>query len=79
MIEAGRLEVPEDEMLAAFELAHSEIVKLCEVQEELRRQAGKPKFLDQQLTEELEEQVADRIRARTQEAGLREAKPSSRS
>jgi polyribonucleotide nucleotidyltransferase len=73
MIEAGGLEVPEDELLAAFELAHSEIVKLCEVQEELRRQAGKPKFLDQQLTEELDEQVADRIRARTEESGLREA------
>ena len=46
MVEAGADEVPEDELLEALELAHGEIRKLCEAQEELRRQAGKPKWLD---------------------------------
>jgi polyribonucleotide nucleotidyltransferase len=73
MIEAGGDEIPEEEILEAFELAHREIVKLCEAQEELRRQAGKPKFIDTQLTQELEQQVGERVRARIQEAGLREA------
>jgi polyribonucleotide nucleotidyltransferase len=73
MIEAGGEEIPEDEMLEAFELAHREIVKLCEAQEELRRQAGKPKFLEPELTHELEQQVGERVRTRIQEAGLREA------
>jgi polyribonucleotide nucleotidyltransferase len=72
MIEAGGEEIPEEEMLEAFELAHREIVKLCEAQEDLRRQAGKTKFLDPEVTQELE-QHADRIRQRIQEAGLREA------
>ena len=36
------------------ELAHAEIRKLCEAQEDLRRQAGKAKWLDLELTAELE-------------------------
>ena len=46
MIEAGADEIPEDEILEAFELAHAEIVKICEAQEELRepgRQAEVPR------------------------------------
>ena len=54
MIEAGADEIPEDEILEAFELAHAEIVKICDAQEELRSQAGKPKYLDPELTAELE-------------------------
>ena len=46
MIEAGASEVSEDILLEAFELAHQEIRKLCEAQEDLRRQAGKAKWLD---------------------------------
>ena len=42
MVEAGADEVPEETLLEAFELAHQEIVKICEAQEELRRQVGKP-------------------------------------
>src|SRR6185312_10113197 len=53
MIEAGASEVPEARMLEAFELAHREIVKICEAQEDLRRQVGKEKWLDMELTEEL--------------------------
>ena len=54
MVEAGADEVPEDVLLEAFELAHQEIRKLCEAQEDLRRQAGKVKWLDLELTAELE-------------------------
>src|SRR6202162_225680 len=73
MIEAGADEIPEDEILQAFEVAHAEIVKICEAQEDLRRQAGKPKYLDSELTAELESQHAGRIRERIEAAGLREA------
>jgi polyribonucleotide nucleotidyltransferase len=73
MIEAGAEEIPEDEILEAFEIAHAEIVKICDAQEDLRRQAGKPKYLDPELTAELESQHADRIRERISSQGLREA------
>ncbi|HEV2713018.1 MAG TPA: polyribonucleotide nucleotidyltransferase, partial [Gaiellaceae bacterium] len=37
MVEAGADEIPEDRILEALELAHSEITKICEAQEDLRR------------------------------------------
>src|SRR5438045_3010881 len=46
MVEAGASEVPEETLLEAFELAHREIVKLCDAQIELRERVGKPKWLD---------------------------------
>jgi polyribonucleotide nucleotidyltransferase len=73
MIEAGADEIPEAEILEAFEVAHAEIVKICEAQEDLRRQAGKPKYLDPELTAELESEHAGRVRERIQAEGLREA------
>jgi polyribonucleotide nucleotidyltransferase len=73
MIEAGADEIPEDEILEAFELAHGEIVKICDAQEELRARAGKPKYLDPELTAELESEHAGRIRERIEAEGLREA------
>ena len=48
-------------------------MKICEAQEDLRRQAGKPKYLDPELTAELESQHADTIRERIVAEGLREA------
>src|SRR6184192_4101016 len=68
MVEAGAEEVPEETILEAFELAHAEIVKICDAQEDLRRQAGKERWLDAELTEQLEsehgasfqERIADR-------------------
>ena len=62
MVEAGADEMPEEKLLEALELAHAEIRKLCEAQEELRAQAGKPKWLDPELTAELEN-VARRARS----------------
>jgi polyribonucleotide nucleotidyltransferase len=73
MVEAGADEVPEDTLLEAFELAHAEIRKLCEAQEELRHSAGKPKWLDVELTDELAAAHGERIAARIGSEGLREA------
>jgi polyribonucleotide nucleotidyltransferase len=73
MVEAGADEVPEDVLLEAFELAHGEIRKLCEAQEDLRRQAGKAKWLDMDLTSELETQHGHTIWERIQSVGVREA------
>jgi polyribonucleotide nucleotidyltransferase len=73
MVEAGADEVPEETLLEAFELAHQEIVKICEAQEELRRQIGKPKWLDPELTEELERDHGSQIAEAIGAHGLREA------
>jgi polyribonucleotide nucleotidyltransferase len=72
MVEAGAGEIPEEQLLEALERAHEEIRRICEVQEELQRRVGKAKWLDQELTDELERDHADRIRARIQSDGLRE-------
>src|SRR5437867_9389387 len=61
MVEAGANEIPEETILGALELAHGEIVKLCEAQEDLRRQAGKAKWLDLDLLAELERDQAHTI------------------
>ncbi|MDQ3995288.1 MAG: polyribonucleotide nucleotidyltransferase, partial [Actinomycetota bacterium] len=73
MVEAGANEIPEEQLLAALELAHEEIKKLCDAQEELRAQVGKPKWIDDALTAELEESHGDRIRDAIAGTGLREA------
>jgi len=73
MIEAGAEEIPEETMLEAFELAHAEIVRICDAQEDLRRQIGKEKWLDPELTAELEDQHGSRIQERIKAEGLREA------
>jgi polyribonucleotide nucleotidyltransferase len=73
MVEAGANEVPEDKVLEALELAHNEIRKLCEVQEELRERVGKPKWLDMDLTAELEREVGGPIWDRIQAEGLTRA------
>src|SRR4051812_26027909 len=53
MVEAGAEEVPEELLLEALELAHGEIKKLCQVQEELRSEVGKPKWLDADVDSEV--------------------------
>jgi polyribonucleotide nucleotidyltransferase len=73
MVEAGADEVPEDTLLEALDLAHREIVKLCEAQEDLRRQVGKAKWLDTSLTQDLEAQHGEELRRRIASDGLREA------
>jgi polyribonucleotide nucleotidyltransferase len=73
MVEAGANEVPEEKILEAFELAHEEIAKLCDAQEDLRRQAGKPKWLDLELVAEIERDHGHAIWERIQQVGIRES------
>jgi polyribonucleotide nucleotidyltransferase len=73
MVEAGANEIPEEKILEALELAHAEIVKLCDAQEDLRRQAGKPKWLDLDLLAELESDQGHAIWERIQQVGIKEA------
>jgi polyribonucleotide nucleotidyltransferase len=72
MVEAGASEIPEEQLLEALERAHDEIRKLCDAQEELRRRVGKQKWIDNELTDELEREQAERLRQRLQSEGLRE-------
>jgi polyribonucleotide nucleotidyltransferase len=72
MVEAGAGEIPEELLLEALERAHEEIRKLCELQEDLQRQVGKAKWLDSELTEELEREHGDKLRQRISSEGLRE-------
>jgi polyribonucleotide nucleotidyltransferase len=73
MVEAGADEVPEETLLEAFELAHGEIRKLCDLQEELRSRVGKPKWIDPEVTEEIDAEHGQRIAQSIQLSGLREA------
>jgi polyribonucleotide nucleotidyltransferase len=73
MVEAGANRVPENVILEALEIAHREIVKLCDAQLELRAKAGKTKWLDPAVTERLEGQYGHEIWSRIQEQGIREA------
>ena len=73
MVEAGADQVPEDTILEALELAHTEIRKICAVLEELREQVGKPKWVDVDLTAELEAAHGEAVHAAIAEHGVREA------
>src|SRR5688572_11647893 len=73
MIEAGAGEIPEEKMIEAFELAHEEIRRICEAQEELQAKVGKPKWLDPSLTDELRGQHGARIAESIASHGLKEA------
>ncbi|MFL5964479.1 MAG: polyribonucleotide nucleotidyltransferase [Gaiellaceae bacterium] len=73
MVEAGAKQVHEDKLLEALEIAHREIVKLCDAQLELRAKKGKTKWLDPAVTERLESAYGHEIWERIQKVGLREA------
>jgi polyribonucleotide nucleotidyltransferase len=73
MVEAGSTEIAEDLLLEALARAHAEIVRICEAQEDLRRQCGRPKWLDVQVTEQVEREHGHAIWERIQSDGLREA------
>src|SRR5262245_1226440 len=72
-VEAGANQVSEEKLLEALDLAHSEIRKLCDAQLELRNQAGKAKWLDDEVTEEIEREFGGTIRERIDAEGLRAA------
>jgi polyribonucleotide nucleotidyltransferase len=73
MVEAGAKQVPEAKLLEALEIAHREIIKLCDAQLELRSKKGKTKWLDPAVTERLESAHGHSIWERIQQQGLREA------
>ena len=72
MVEAGAGQIPEDRLLEALDLAQQEIAKICDAQDDLRRQVGKAKWLDEEVTSEIESRHGDRIRDRLRTEGLRE-------
>lgn len=61
MIEFGGKEVPEDKVAQAIEFALPYIDKVCEIQEELRRVAGKEKRVAERLV------ISDELRERVRE------------
>ncbi len=69
MVESGSIGISEEDYLKALELAHSQIQKLCDTQEELRRLAGKQKkafaakTVDAGLIEEVRSLVSTDIAA----------------
>ncbi len=72
MVEAGADQVPEATLLEALDIAQREIVKLCEAQEELRSKAGKPKWLDHAVTEEIDARYGEEIVSQLRQHGLHE-------
>ncbi len=73
MIEAGADQVPEDTMLEAFALAHSEIIRICDAIDELAREVGKEKLIDVELNVELEARHGEAVARRIAEVGIRES------
>src|ERR671915_711348 len=63
MVEAGAEEIPEDLLLQALELAHAEITKICETEEDILRQIQHRMSLDMLL---------DKIRLAVVEGPVRE-------
>jgi polyribonucleotide nucleotidyltransferase len=73
MVEAGADQVPEETILEALELAHTEIRKICSNLESLREQVGKAKWVDVELTAELEAAHGDAVRTAIDGHGIKEA------
>jgi polyribonucleotide nucleotidyltransferase len=69
MVEAGAKEVPEATILEALEAAHEEIRRLCNLQLELQKAAGKPKrqFVPPVVPEEIVKAVTEHIGSRLEE------------
>src|SRR5215216_6749309 len=74
MVEAGANEVTEAEILDALDIAHGEIRKLCQAQDDLRRQAGEekaavePPEVDEATLSEVRERFGAALEAATQVA-----------
>src|SRR5215204_3163729 len=72
MVEAGASEITEAEILDALDIAHAEIKRLCEVQHDLRKQAGKektaitPPQVDESISGQIRDRFGDALDAATQ-------------
>ena len=73
MIEAGADQVPEETLLEAFELAQSEIVRICDAIDELAREVGKAKWIDLELNADLAARQGDAVARRIAEHGIQDA------
>ena len=68
MIEAGASEVPDEKMLEAIKVAHTEIKKLCEFIKGIREEVGKEKVkyksfaVPEELVEFVEKHAADKMK-----------------
>lgn len=62
MIEGQAKNLSEDAMIQAVEFAHENIIKLCEIQEELKNACGKPlmNYMPKQGDKELEKVIRDK-------------------
>jgi polyribonucleotide nucleotidyltransferase len=70
MVEAGAQEIGEEDLIAALELAHAEIRKLCQIQIELAAQSGQPKWVDGAVTESLRARHAPALQAAIAASGM---------
>src|ERR687891_1193636 len=70
MVEAGAAEITEAEIPDTLDIAHQEIKRLCQVQHELRRQAGKEKLevTPPEVDEAIAREVQERFGAALDEA-----------
>jgi polyribonucleotide nucleotidyltransferase len=72
MVEAGAKQISEAEILDALDIAHAEIKRLCEVQRDLQKQAGRDKVemeppkVDQGVLKELQERFGSALDEATQ-------------
>ncbi len=72
MVEAGATEITEAEILDALDIAHGEIKRLCQIQHDLRAQAGKDKVditppqVDESVLSDLKGRFGDALDAATQ-------------
>ena len=73
MIEAGADQVPEETLLEAFELAQSEIVRICDAIDELAREVGKAKWIDLELNADLAARQGEAVARRISEHGIQDA------
>ena len=69
MIEAGGDQVPEETLLEAFALAHSEIIRICDAIDELAREVGKEKWIDVELNAELDARHGEASRGGSPRSG----------
>ncbi len=77
MVEAGAQEVGEEDLIAALELAHAEIKKLCQVQIELAASVGQPKWADGAVTESLRSKHSEALQAAITGGGLGVLQPTA--
>jgi polyribonucleotide nucleotidyltransferase len=70
MVEAGAQEIGEEDLIAALEMAHTEIRKLCQMQIELAAANGQPKWADGAVTESLRTRHAQTLQAAIAAGGM---------